>query len=1387
MKKSVFFLLSILLANASLSQTERVHLASQRQADPVRVLSTNESGLTIAIEPREWQTRQRVVESGEAFTQFDFIAANYLTQPGNPQIPYSVAVIGIPVGATVRYQVLETETEPVDAVNLLPFPTFIEGENGPESKYETKDEIYGAPLPFPSEIVRVEEPGLFRDQQVVRVVVAGLQYFPQQKRVVKYEKVVLRIEFAGGSRASQTTPGSLSRTDEPLYKSALINYGQSRSWRRSGRQQQSSANLDRLSSRNVAGTLYKFTVQEEGIYRIDGQLLQSHNINLNDVDPAMIRLYSNGGRELPRALDAPRPDGLVENAIIVSDGGDGNFDADDSILFYGRGVRGWSYDASQEDFSHYINHYTTENIYWLSFEGTDAGKRMLQVSSGPPTGEVVETYQGLHFIEEELFNPLNSGLNFFGREFTTDPANRTQTYTPDLPNALPTGTARLKARFVSINAGTHAFEILVNGTRVGLRQVPGLSLELGQYLRLHAPDVLPIEMANLLRPGSNELQITYSNTSSAGQANLDWIELLYPARMSAVEDELAFTVAPPSGPTTYRVRNFTSDAIRLFDVTEFADVAEMTGAVSNGAITFTDQEATVQSKRFLALTPAKFKSVETLERVEVSDLRRDVSGAEFIIITHEDFMNQAALVEGLRENLSSDNRLLTEVVTTREIYNNFSGGLMDPTAIRDFLKYAYENWSPRPAYVLLLGDGDYDYKNIVSRADANWVPTYQSDALASGNTLRALGTRTSDSWFTYVSGNDTVMDLAIGRINAQSTQDAANAVNKLIAYETSPNYDTWRNTITIVGDDELNSGGRPDSRDVVHILQAEDLAENYVPETFNVRKIYLSEYPAVISASVGGKTKPGARNALIEQLNEGTVIVNYIGHGNSTQWAHELVFQRSDNAEVQNEGKLTFFVAATCDWALYDNPQRQSQAEQLLLAENRGAIAILSSARLVFSNQNANFNRNYYRRLLPADGVGMTARIGDAFVLTRLNSTSTTTNDEKFHIYGDPTLRLAVPRQRAVITSVVPDSIVALSTVDITGEILQDGQLWSDFNGTALVTTSDSKQFVEHIPEAGGTQRYFLPGNSIYRGTVPVQNGRFNARFIVPKDISYGGRLARISTYFWNEDQTVDGAGAMDSIRVSRASSTLADAKGPEIKLSFQGYENFTSGEIVGENVVLVAELADTVSGINIAGEIGHRITLSIDPEQETCLSQRNEFLGISSIDLTDQFRFNEGDHLRGRIEFPIHFPKEVEVGGETIPCTGFGGEDRHTLVLKAWDNANNSSTASLEVLVAHEEGLVLEKVMNYPNPFREETTFTFITNQDTEAEVKIYTISGQLIKTLEEPFAARGFNMIKWNGKDADGDIPANGVYFYKLIIRSRGFDGVEQREKIGKLAIVR
>ncbi|MFQ5707919.1 MAG: type IX secretion system sortase PorU [bacterium] len=1342
---------------------------------PVQIVSSDARGVTLTFTLQKW-TLDRIEVDRQEFVKVDFFDAGFTEKAGYPQIPYHVAVLGIPDGASIQYQIIESDYEILDDVKLLPFPRFKKVEDVVQEEFILDQEVYGRTGDYPPSLVMIGKPEYFRNQQVVRIEVFGVQYMPAKNKIKKYNRITLKIEFVGGKTTPVPPPVRRSRSEESLYRHTILNYQQAVQWRRV---KSKAASLSKRASLFGTNQFYKMTIQEEGIYKIDGKFLESNGINLSEIEPSKVRLFNNGGRELPRDMNQPRPDGLLENAILVEDGGDGRFDRDDFILFYGVGVSGWDYDSQKQSYSHYINHYGFDNVYWITWEGQQDGKRMQEVASPAPTGAAVNTYQGRIFVEEEQNSPLRSGLDWFGWLFASDEFSRKKLFTFTLPNAVPDDSLLITYRFASINQGIHGFAVLLNGSFVDNVQFAGLSPELDGFVRMRA-FTASVELGGGLIAGDNKLQFEYSPPFKEGQAYMDWFELLYTARLNAVDDELAFTVFPASGARSYQVGNFSDKAVQLFDVTDFSNVKQIVGTdFANGNLTFTDAQDPSLPRRYIALNSSKFRSVPNIERVETTDLRTAATGAEFVIVTHEDFLSEALRLESFRENGNPDNRLETVVVRISDIYDNFSGGLMDPVAIRDFLKYAFENWDPAPGYVLLLGDGDYDHRNIISKADKNWIPTYQTTELVE------LGSRTADSRYTYVAGNDAVMDMAIGRLNVQTLTDAKNAVDKIIAYETQPLRGAWRNTVTMVGDDELNQGGRPDASDArLHIPQAESIAENYLPKSFDVEKIYLSEFPKVLSASVSGVRKPAAEEALIRQINKGTLIVNYIGHGNATQWAHEIVFQKADNDRVQNQDKLVFFVAATCDWALYDNPQSQSQAEELLLTENRGAIAMLSSARLVFSGNNAFFNKQFYPRLFPA--FGQSARIGDAFVSTRIR-TRNTVNDEKFHIFGDPTLRLAIPRQEVVITSMQPDSIVALNTIEVEGEVRKDGQVWSSFNGKALVTTFDSRKFVKHFPEIGGPVNYFLPGNTIFRGTTSVTNGKFTAKFIVPKDISYGGKQARLSTYVWNDE--TDGEGYRDNILVSGTTSNLVDTRGPRIRISFESQPSFTTGDIVGENELLIVDIGDSLSGVNIAGEIGHRLTLSIDPDQETCLSELSRFLGIGSIDLTGLFQFNEGDHLRGRVEFPLNFPKEVDIGGKKVPCVAPNGEDRHTLLVKAWDNSNNSTTAAVEVAVIHDQSLVLREVLNYPNPFSRNTTFSFFSNLDAQVQIKIYTISGQLIRTLprEYLFARSGFNMIEWDGRDEDGDFPSNGIYLYKLTAKATGESGTLQKEVIGRLAIIR
>jgi hypothetical protein len=477
-------------------------------------------------------------------------------------------------------------------------------------------------------------------------------------------------------------------------------------------------------------------------------------------------------------------------------------------------------------------------------------------------------------------------------------------------------------------------------------------------------------------------------------------------------------------------------------------------------------------------------------------------------------------------------------------------------------------------------------------------------------------------------------------------------------------------------------------------------------------------------------------------------------------------------------------VAATCDWGLYDDPLGHRQAEDLLLANQRGCIGVLGSSRDVYSDQNARINGDFYRNLFTDPD--MPARIGQAMLASfgRIRDDHNLTNDEKFHILGDPTLKLAFPRNQATIGHLSPDSIVALTRTELSGTILRDGESWSEFEGKVLVNVLDSKRSIERDSDVAGNYfKYELPGNSIYRGIVPVVNGEFRATFIVPKDLSYGGSKARATVYFWNDE--TDGNGFLDEIRVSnRSDTTLHDVEGPEIRIYFDGVEDFETEDIIPDDVTLVMELADQKSGINIAGDLGHRITLKMTPEQDYCLS---EFVSSErAIDLTDYFVFDEGEYLRGKVRYPLRFPRTIERNGQTISCSGPDGLEKHTLELKAWDNANNSSTLQVILNVSHEQGLAIHDLLNYPNPFARETSFAFYLTQDADVQIKIYSIAGRLIRVMDLPFGERGFNVISWDGQDAYGDELANGVYLYKVSARSQGVEA-ERVERIGRVAVLR
>ena len=804
---------------------------------------------------------------------------------------------------------------------------------------------------------------------------------------------------------------------------------------------------------------------------------------------------------------------------------------------------------------------------------------------------------------------------------------------------------------------------------------------------------------------------------------------MYPRGFSSTNNYLNFYTKDISSPKKYRISNFTSvNDLYLFDVSNPVEpkilVENMTA--QNGQLVF-DLPNLSEHKNLIAtsLSSSGIKNVSSIKPFQAKqDLISISNQADFLIITHKTFEPYAEQIAELRDHLKS------KVVSMEDVYFNFNSSVPDPTALRNFIRYAYNNWQGDPvSYVLLFGDGHYDYRNI-SLPDTQRVPPFE--IFDDGE----IDSRTTDNYYVDkdYSGDSRfrtiVPDIAIGRLPMESTLDTERMVEKLINYEQNPERDGWQTAIGMIADDEVTTRS---SSEWIHQDQTEDLAQMSVLAKFLINKVYLSAYASEPGGF--GRVKPQANNDLIDLLNQGTLIINYVGHGSPVQWAHEAVFTLSrDLDRINNPGKLAFLVAATCDFGKYDDPIEPSFTEALIWKKNSGIIGALASVRLVYSGENAAFNTRFYQQLFPG------GRSSSPLGIAKMLATKSTVNDQKYHLFADPTMTLADPQSEIKFTSITPlDTLKALSQVEVKAQIMNGTQVDGNFEGGAVMIVNDAEY---DSVTTGGSLYYTLPGPSIFKGELSVENGRMTGKFIVPKSIRYYDKPSgRITLFAWNENVNSSALGSDNSL-LFRGSTNIVDTEGPSIDIYFKDQENFATGDLIPQSPVLIANIEDE-NGINMTGETGHTISIQIDDE--------------TPKDISGFFFYEKNSFQNGYVTFPLD---KLDPG-------------EHTLRLSAFDNLNNPSEEDTNFKVATSTGLILMNVVNYPNPFRphsESTSFTFeyqTSEGGADVEIRIYTLTGRLIQKIQGySVSGAGYEEIEWDGRDRDGDEIANGVYLYKLIL---------------------
>ncbi len=1296
-------------------------------AQDIKVLSSDLNSIIFEYNPIYGDTTL-ISSQGQQYVKVKLLGGfiENFAKAGLPQMQVRSLNIGVPSEFGNTIQIISSTFTSLPG-KYLPNPKL---ENGSLGSIEKYFENAGYSESSYKDFAAFGDFGLVRNLPVQTIKIYPVQYDGSSNTIRLLKKSVIKISFSGAG-------ANRKLIDDELMQSVVLNWESAKNWGISP------SKLQKISSSVLAdGDWYRLETPEEGIYKIDRTYLSALGVNVSSVDPRKLKIFGYGGYALPEEVDQSKSAGPIENAIVVVGEQDGVFDASDYILFYGRPTEFWEYKSSQQKIVRIKQPYSKKNYYWLNV-ATSYGKRVtekasLNISNAYPQQSTF-AYKS---FDKDSVNLGKTGRDYFGDQL--DNTTKSRIYLNTLNGILPSYPINYRFRVVNTSSTTIPFRIDESGSQIYSNNIWGIS----SY-------IIGIEHENkaiyngLLAQERSNLKFSISSSSLDASIYIDYFEIEYRKALNALSDNLLFFSKDTTANTEYTLSNFSNSSIQVFDVTDYANIKSINnGTVSGGQFRFQASEAKNNVRKYLAVNQSAYKTPVNGMKITLPNIRGNVAGSEMIIISPREFKTQAEKYVSYRSG-QSPNKLSTQVFYVDDIVNEFSGGVLDPTAIRDFIKFAYDSWQTKPSYVLLFGDGDYDYLNS-EKVNKNFIPTYQTS-----ESLYELSSYTMDDYYARVSGSDKKIDLTIARMNAQTPLEAETVVNKIIKYETGLERGLWRNKITLVADDGPAAAGNDDGS--IHTAQSEELANFKIPKYFDVAKIYLAAYPTVFTGS--GRRKPDVNKAIVDAINNGTLIINWVGHGNPGVWAHESVFEKITTIPQLINQNYFFLTAATCDFGKFDDPAVQSSTEIMNNKSDGGSIAAFTAARIVYSTDNAEINESFYTNLFSNREINnLPVRIGKSYFLTKQSFFDE--NDEKFHLFGDPAIRLVEPQFQTTIDSVNGKSLRtvvqlnALGSVKIKGSARNSNGSKNLFNGEAVVSVFDSERSLE-FKEMNYT--ITLQGGLIYRGSVTVTNGEFQTEFVVPKDISYENKNGKIVSYISNSD--VDGVGYSNQIIVGGTNPNAKnDGKGPDIAIYFDNV-NFESSYLVNPNFTLIAKLSDQ-TGLNTTGTgIGHKLEVILNNDQP--------------IDLSNYF---VGDLNSGGKTGTINYQFTNKAPGD------------YKIQLKAWDVFNNLSTqeASFTVVEA-DNGIVLRDVVNYPNPFSSNTTFTFQHNMSgaINTKIKIYSVAGRMIKQIEESNITGKFVKIDWDGRDGDGNQIANGTYLYKLIVES--VDGQLKENVLGKLAVIK
>lgn len=1066
-----------------------------------------------------------------------------------------------------------------------------------------------------------------------------------------------------------------------------------------------------LLNAEAQSQFFKLKISNEGIYHLT--LDQARSIGASTISEISIFGYPG---MLPQTVDSIYLK-LQEIPAKEKDG---------KLYFYLSSPHSYSYSESEG--LNYNHNLFSDSLSFL-ISKTPSPLRIESIQ-GKNADEFPEIFYKWSFLKEEEINILNSGRVWYSRSLvpgiTRGYAFPLQSDT-DFPWKL---SAILMSQSLSISNLTLAVDDLPISS-IDFASIPSSTYGVKGRENSVTKDFLPTGKK------IDRVRITFQSSDVNALGYFDYLGFGVPTSTLGIEEGVFSKSSKGKGTIE------PAQGLFVWEISDFHNPKELDFSSGNQ----------FETQKIVVFDPNKSNSIQDLSLADLS-LRNQESWPELLIIAPKIFKNSA---EKLQVHKLARG-VFAEVVYLDEIYDAFGYGNKDLNAIRNLIAWHLHN-GKNLKNILILGKGTFDYKGKLG-GRPNLVPIYTSR-----NSLNPLATFSSDDYFGLIDwgqgiweesrAGDEIMQIGVGRLPVISSQEAAIVVDKIIHYEKSPVPGDWKRTITFLADDGDNN---------IHLRDSEAHASTLSEKSPELKqsKLYLDRFTQISNGEQ--QSSPETKKALENQLQDGTLFLNYVGHGNETTLSAEEVFLVSDIQNWANQDKLALWITATCEFGRHDSPFIRSAAEELLIAKNKGAIGLLTTGRPVFSSVNFSLNEAFMATVFERKN-GFYQDLGSIFKTTKNQSLNGPLN-RNFSLLGDPSMRLNAPELSIEFTSFKnPESGEELDTLSIyqvlafEAEVINpiSNNIASNFEGYYKIELRDKPESVKTLGDESTATSFNEESVLLFQGTGLINSGKMKGELIIPKNSNPEFGKGRFRIIGIEKSSLMEAYGENSPTIGGELSPKPLDGDGPQIEPIF-GEKNNPQLIFPSTTIPLIIAYSDE-NGVNIS---------NLKP---------NELLQVQVNDnppqpLNDLFTAEAGSFKNGNVKLML---------------SGFR-EGKNKVTFLAWDNLGNPSVLEKEIQISGSEKLQIIRHITFPNPTVNESNFIIEHNRPGEnllLTLSVYNLNGQILFTTSDRLVRADVLItgLTWIFSQSQTKYPAKGTYIYVITLQSEmenSFDSVS-----GKIVI--